>query len=73
MNANYYINPNNDIYYHNHLLNNNFMVELRNSEYVKSLINDSFNKGYFYGVWTCIVIIILWVAMLKNVNSTPDL
>ena len=49
------------------------MVELRNSEYVKSLINDSFNKGYFYGVWTCIVIIILWVAMLKNVNSTPDL
>ena len=73
MNANYYINPNHELFHANHILNNNFVTQLRESVYVKSLVKASFNKGFLYGLCTGLAIMILWLAMLKNVNSTPDL
>jgi hypothetical protein len=49
------------------------MRHLRESVYVETLLNESFKKGFLYGLCTAVAVIILWVAMLKNINSTPDL
>ena len=65
---------NNQMYMNNpYLNNNNFLSQLRESFYVKSMMQTSYIRGFIHGLITCIVVITLWLLMIYNINSTPDL
>lgn len=73
MNTNYYVNPNHQLFQPNHILNNNFVTQLRESAYMKSLTDSAFNRGFLYGLCTGAGILLLWLGMIVNISSTPDL
>lgn len=71
-NSNYHA-YNNPMYMNNPYLNHNFLSQLRESFYVKSVMQTSYIRGFIHGLITGIVVITLWVLMIYNINSTPDL
>ena len=72
-NSNY--RPYNNPMYMNipYLNNNNFISQLRESFYVKGLMQTSYIRGFIHGLITGSVIIALWVVIIHNTNSTPAL